>query len=393
VFDISEQGELVQPVASPLVTRKDEVERKLALVRRWLDEHELGGVVLAGADAIAWVTDGTTTAIERGIAVQPLRLVVTGHSVVAVTTNVERPRLAAESSLPELGIRVVEAPWYEPDELERVAIELSDTSPHELASDVLPGFAYLCGDDLVELRLSLSPSEQTRLEHLAVDAARALERALASWSPGERDFEVLARADDALERTGAFAACLIVGGDERVQRFRHPLANGSPMQAFVMAVVVAERNGLHAAVTRFACNGTLPEEIRAARAAALAVEEAMLAASFPGATYGGVLLACDRAYAESGHAGAWREHYQGGPIGYRQREFEIVPTHSASRWFDLEVERAHALAWNPSIAGGGKAEDTYLVEAAGLRRLTDSGEWPLESDRPAVLDVTTGLAA
>ena len=75
VFDSSEQSKLVQPVESHLVTRKGEVERKLGLVRRWLDRHELRGAVLAGADAIAWVTDGTTTAIERGIAVQPLRLV------------------------------------------------------------------------------------------------------------------------------------------------------------------------------------------------------------------------------------------------------------------------------------------------------------------------------
>ncbi len=393
MFDISEQTEFLQPVERDPATRKDEVERKLGLVRSWLQEHELTGVVLAGTDAIAWVTDGTTTAIERGAAVQPLRLVVTQHTVAAVTTNVEQPRLEAESGLPSLGIALVEGSWYEPGGLERVAVELSNAPVEELASDVLPGFARLCGDDLVELRLSLSPFEQVRLERLSLDAAGALEGALASWSPGERDVEVLARVDEALERTGAFAACLIVGGDNRVERFRHPLANGSQMHAFVMAVVVAERNGLHAAATRFASSGKLPESIRASRAAALSVEEAMLAASSARTTYGGVLLAGERAYAASGHPGVWREHYQGGPIGYRQREFELVPTQSESRWFELEIEEAHALAWNPSIAGGGKAEDTYLVEAAGLRRLTDTGTWPLVDDRPAVLDITTGLAA
>ena len=45
------------------------------------------------------------------------------------------------------------------------------------------------------------------------------------------------------------------------------------------------------------------------------------------------LRALDSAYAETGQPGAWAEHYQGGPVGYRQREFEIVPTQTDSRWY------------------------------------------------------------
>jgi hypothetical protein len=59
----------------------------------------------------------------------------------------------------------------------------------------------------------------------------------------------------------------------------------------------------------------------------------------------------------------------------------------------VPVEEGHAVAWNPSVAGGGKAEDTYLVERDGLRRLTETGAWPLRKGRPAVLDTSTGEAA
>jgi Xaa-Pro dipeptidase len=110
-----------------------------------------------------------------------------------------------------------------------------------------------------------------------------------------------------------------------------------------------------------------------------------------------VLRVCDEAYARAGHAGAWREHYQGGPIAYRQREFEAAPptAHGAGSPFtQTTIEPGHALAWNPSVAGGGKAEDTYLVGGGGLERLTDTGNWPLLADgRPAVLDIATGEAA
>ena len=165
------------------------------------------------------------------------------------------------------------------------------------------------------------------------------------------------------------------------------------MARLVMAVVVAEREGLHAAATRFACADGLSTSVRAARDAALAVEAATLEACVPGATYGDVVETLARAYAGVGHAGAWADHYQGGPVGYRQREFELVPTQTASRWFPVALADGHAVAWNPSVAGGGKAEDTYLVEPRGLRRLTDTGAWPLREGRPAVLDVSTGEAA
>ena len=372
--------------------RRDEVDAKLRSLREWLDRRSLAAAVLSGADAVAWATAGLTSAVERGAAVGPLRLIVTADSAAVVTTNVERPRFEAEEDLEALGLALHDAPWFEAESLDLLAAELADAPPEQVASD-RPGFGVDCTDDFVELRLALAAPERERLSRLAVDAAAALEHGLRSWRPGELDRDVQARIDERLEQVGAFAACLIVGGDARVERFRHPLACGAPMREHVMAVVVAERGGLHAAATRFACNRTLSTPARRARAAAFVVETAMLDASTAGATYGDVLVAGARAYEDAGHPGAWRDHYQGGPVGYRQREFEIVPTDTGSRWFGTPIAPGHAVAWNPSVAGGGKCEDTYLVEDGALRRLTETSAWPLEGGRPAVLDIESGEAA
>jgi Xaa-Pro aminopeptidase len=374
--------------------RRGEVEEKLRILRRWLERESLAGVVLGGVDAVAWLSAGLTTPVERGVAVGPLRLVVTQERVAALTTNVEWPRLSVEAGLDELGIPLAEAPWFEPGALEHAAAELAGVPPAALASDLPSGYGRVCADELVALRLALGPPERERLGVLASEMTAALEGALAAWQPGELDLELRARIDEALERRGAFAACLIVGGDERVGRYRHPLACGAELRRLVMAVAVAERGGLHAAVTRFACAGGLPETVRSAARGAREVEQAMLSASRPGVSYGEVMEVCARAYADVGQPGAWREHYQGGPVGYRQREFEPVPGQRESRWFDTRIELGHALAWNPSLAGGGKVEDTYLVEPGGLRRLTDSGSWPLDGDGlPAILDLDGGGAA
>ena len=363
-----------------------EVGRKLAAVRSLVERRQLDAVVLQRADAVAWVTGGLTNRIEAGNPVSAAWVVVTPDAAHVVTTNVELPRLAAEAGLD--GFELHGADWFEPDGLLRMAEEVCDAPAERIG-----GFGVDVDDDLIALRLALDSAEQERLSALAVDAARALERALRGWAPGELDLDVQARVAGELERVGAFAACLIVGGDDRVERFRHPLAAAAPMRHLVMAVVVAERHGLHAAATRFASAGPLPDSVRAARLAAAEVERLVLAASRPSATYGDALLALADAYAAVGHAGEWRDHYQGGPIGYRQREFEIVPTQVDSRWWTAPVSAGTAVAWNPSIAGGGKCEDTYLVQPNGLLRLTDTGAWPLEDGRPAVLDIVGGEAA
>jgi len=86
-------------------------------------------------------------------------------------------------------------------------------------------------------------------------------------------------------------------------------------------------------------------------------------------------------------------HYQGGPIGFAQREFEIAPGQSESRWYREPVAAGHAIAWNPSLPGGAKLEDTYLVAAdGGLSLITTSPGWPSEisdggTSHPAVLEV------
>jgi Xaa-Pro dipeptidase len=363
-----------------------EAEGKLGAARGLLERRGLAALVLAGTDGVAWITGGLTNRIEPGNPASAAWVVVTPDAAHVITTNVELPRLRAESGLAGFELHGVD--WYEEHGFDALAEELVDEPAARVG-----GLGVDVSDDLVELRLALEPAEQARLRALAADVTAALDNAVRQWTPGEPDLAVQARVAAGLEAEGAFGACLIVGGDDRVERFRHPLATGAPMGRLVMAVVVAERHGLHVAATRFASAGRLDDGVRSARRAASDVERAVLNASKVGATYGDALSALADGYVRAGHPGAWREHYQGGPIGYRQREFEIVPSQVESRWFGTAIAAGTALAWNPSVGGGGKCEDTYLVDEDEMRRLTASDDWPLEDGRPAVLDIVNGEAA
>ena len=245
-------------------------------------------------------------------------------------------------------------------------------------------------------QIGLSAAEQEDIADLGRDAAAALQCALTSWQPGERDLDIQARCASQLEAVGADAPVLIVGGDDRLERYRHPMAVGAPVRSLVMAVVVARRGGLHVAATRFAAAAPVDPAYVSLRRRVLAIEDAVLSACRPGATYGAALRALDAGYARAGAPGQWAGHYQGGPIGFAQREFELAPDQASSRWYPEPVAAGHAIAWNPSLPGGVKTEDTYLVTGSGeLERLTCAPGWPLEPDdgrqppRPAVLEVGT----
>jgi len=352
--------------------------------------------VLTSPAAVAWACGGVAPPVDRTAAVDLVWAVFTRDGAALITTNVEADRIRDEYGPADHGFaELAVVPWQDPAGFVLAAQRLAGAPAGALASDGFPGFGFDASDDLVALRLALSPGERDEAAELGRDAAGALQSALRSWQPGERDVDIQARCAAALESAGADAPVLIVGGDDRVTRYRHPMAVGAPVRRLAMAVVVARRAGLHAAATRFAAAAPLDRDYARLRRRVLGIERTVLDASRPGCTYGAALAALDAGYASAGARGGWAGHYQGGPIGFAQREFEIAPDQRESRWYREPIAAGHAIAWNPSLPGGAKAEDTYLVTDDGLTLVTSAPDWPLEPDderqppRPAVLEVGT----
>jgi Xaa-Pro dipeptidase len=355
------------------------------------------GLVLTGPAAVAWATGGVAPPVDRTAAVDLVWAVFTTGGAALVTTNVEADRIRDEYDPGAHGFAGFEAvPWQDPGAFVHAAERLAGAPASQLAADGHPAFGRDASDELIALRLALSAGERDDLADLGRDTATALQAALSSWRPGERDLDIQGRCAAYLEAAGADAPVLIVGGDDRLERYRHPMATGAPVQRLVMAVAVARRAGLHVAATRFAAAAPLPPSYASLRRRVLEVEDAVLSACRPGASYGTALAALAAGYAHVGAPGGWAGHYQGGPIGFAQREFEIAPDQASSRWYGEPIAAGHAIAWNPSLPGGAKTEDTYLVTASGrLQPVTHAPGWPLEPDgeqpppRPAVLEVGT----
>jgi Xaa-Pro dipeptidase len=354
--------------------RQLRVDHARARIGSLRELHDGRALVLSSVGAVAWATGGLSAPIDRAAALDPVWVVLRDAGTTLVVNSVEELRIRSENDLDGLGFDVAVAPWYAPrghvDAVERIVGAPLATCLTDGADGVDVSF------DLTSRRLALSDAEVAVLTALALAATGAVEGAVHTWRPRvSTDRDIAAEVVAELERVGADAVCLIVGGDDRVREFRHPLSVGVPVNHLLMVVVVARCQGLHVALTRTATTGVDPE-VEGLMTLCDEVQRGVDEVTRPGATWGDVYGALGDAYERIGSPTAWREHYQGGPIGYAQREFELAPALTSSPWWDVKIERSTAVAFNPSLAGGAKIEDTYLVEQDGPRLVTDSGAWP-----------------
>lgn len=314
------------------------------------------GVLIRRRSNVAWATDGAdvhcNSFSELGVAV----LLWTPERKAVLTNNVDGPRLAAEELSSDW--EVEETAWWE-----------SQAAPEGRFATDYPG------DCLVDLRACLTPAELERIRALGVEAAETVERLVKDVRPGSSELEVAGELIRRLRRQGTRAPVVLIGGDDRIVQYRHPVPTSHRFEKALMIVVCAERGGLIVALTRLVHFGPPPEELRRRNDAVCRIDEAYHAATVPGARWCDVLAEGLKAYQEAGWPDEWRRHFQGGPMGYEPRDFWATPTETRC------VAPNQAVGWNPSITGT-KSEDTLLSTGEVITR---AGDWPMNGQRPDIL--------
>jgi antitoxin VapB len=349
---------------------------RVAALRARFNDRPL---VLTTPGSVNWITGGLSDPIDLTAPSDPVWIVEAKNGRALVTSEIEAPRLQRDFDLESLGWDVITVPWFDAGAPLRAAASFSGVAPEGLLSDS-DGFGTNVTSAIIRARLVLSDPEREDLRELGALAARALEVGIESWRPGDStDFEIASVISGELERYGAKAVCLIVGGGDRLRSLRHPLAIGDVVDDALMAVVVARRGGLHVAATRSAVTSDDDPILELTRKLE-PVHHAVVGTSTPGHSWGDAVEALAKGYENIGQPGAWREHYQGGPIAFEQREFELAPGQSESPFWDLECDLNTAIAWNPSLRGGAKIEETYLVGNQGFELITNSGAWATTSE-------------
>jgi Xaa-Pro dipeptidase len=370
---INSDTRFVQPNRESRVLRRADAAKRVSEKVR--ESFEGRPLLFTSTGAVNWRTGGISDPIDLTASSDPVWVLDCDAGSALITSEIEAPRLEHDHRVTEMGWDVLTAPWFDDGRRLDLACDYANEAPLAFLSDG-PGIGDNIRDVLTAARLALSDAERDDLRDLGALTGAALGMGMNAWYPGTvTDFDIAAAISATLEAGGATAVCLIVGGDERLRSFRHPLAVGDVVRDALMTVVVAKRAGLHVAATRLSVR-SVDDDIVTLMKSLDGINNTVLESSLPGGTWGDTMIALANAYDAAGYPGAWRQHFQGGPIGFGQREFEIAPTQDDSPFWSLERQRNTAVAWNPSLRGGAKIEETYLV-GDGLELLTATPTWPL----------------
>lgn len=326
----------------------------LRRLRGWLVDSELDRIFLYRPENFAWVTGGASNTVVSGEPVAGLE--VDQFEVIVHTSSIEERRFAEEESP---GLRINTHPWW------RVP---PPRTPNDLAHD------------LTMLRLVLSEGEIDRFRHLGMDVSVGTGSVVRAAKPDWTEQALAGAIAEELIGRGIHPTALLVAGEERIFKHRHPLPTSNPLRGVGMVVVCAKRHGLTANLTRM--RSWNHRDIPALYEQVLAVEAEALQATRPGNSLDDVIAAIREAYGSLDQAEAFEDHHQGGIAGYRSREVLAIPGSS------VELRVGMAVAWNPSLPGA-KVEDTFVLSPSGLENLTGDPAWPTTSirgrDRTALL--------
>jgi antitoxin VapB len=329
-------------------------------------------VLLAGHHNIAWLTSGRANRIDASRETGSARLLVAADGRRFVLANaIEMPRLLDEE-LAGLGYEPIAYPWTEDQDPSRAVRAARSV----LGGDEVPLGADwpLPGTTVVEAALSraralLTDGDIARYRALGREAGLMLGNVCRELTPGDEEREIARTIMDGALALRARPIVTLVGSDERLRRYRHPVPTAKAWKSVVMVALCAERDGLVVSLSRIVSAGG-PPDLEARTRATASVFGRLLDASRPGTTAATLYRVAADGYAAAGFPGEELKHHQGGAIGYRAREWVAHPD-------SREVVQARqALAWNPTIAGT-KVEDTALVIEDRLEMLTTTPEWPL----------------
>jgi Xaa-Pro dipeptidase len=222
---------------------------------------------------------------------------------------------------------------------------------------------------LMRARSLLTDGEIDRYRALGRDAGAALGDVARNLRPGDVELDIARHIMDAAQGFRARAIVALVGSDDRLRRFRHPVPTTATWKQVVMMALCAERDGLVVSLSRIVAADP-PADLDERTRANAAVFGRVLEATRPGATGAQLYARLVRAYAEAGFPGEELKHHQGGAIGYRAREWVAHPRSQEV------VQQRQAFAWNPTITGT-KIEDTALVIGDRVEMITSTPGWPV----------------
>ncbi|MGF7186590.1 antitoxin VapB [Desulfitispora alkaliphila] len=326
-----------------------EINEKESRIAKLMATENLDGICLFKFMNFSWFTSGGTnrvvTGSEAGCAVV---VIIEGKKYIVAPSN-EINRIMTEQVMGQ-GFEPVTFYWYEKplDAIKKLA------GGKKLGTDMPKEGMTFVGDQVDRLRFSLTPNEVQKAKIIGAICSFETSQLCADLRPGITEYEITANLSDRLLSNGIRPAVLLVGTDERIVGCRHPVPTDKALDKYALISLVGEKDGLHVTLTRAVHFGSLPSDLREKQEKVARVDAVMIDNTRIGANSEDPFKAGIEEFAKVGYPEEWKNHHQGGAIGYAPREFRA----GDGREETIVVDQM--FGWNPTLQGT-KSEDTVLT--------------------------------
>ncbi|MFQ3549528.1 MAG: M24 family metallopeptidase [Armatimonadota bacterium] len=332
-----------------------------------MDDIGVDALMLTSVGNFAWITCGANNFVACGAENGNASAIITKNGgKYIVCDNIEFNRIIDEEAK-ELGFEVVSFPWHNPNE--KFEVIKKNISHSNMASDI-PMHNFIDASAKVDAkRQSLTLSEVERYKKLGKDVGKALTETAWIVEPGMSEIEISSILNHYIIAAGAWPLVSLIAADERIAQYRHPIPTDKKVKDIFMLVTGARRNGLIVSASRIVSFSEPSDEIRNKHNAVTYIDTVFNANSYIGNNISCVFKSGIEAYESMGYKDEWILHHQGGPTGYKGREFR------ATQDTDFTICENQAFAWNPSITGT-KSEDTIISTSNGIDFISSDANWP-----------------
>ena len=364
--------------------RKAEIAYKENRLRALMEKMGMKGVLLKRQPNYSWFTAGGINMVSISTDIGFSSLLITEKERFCVANRIEAARNMEEEGLEKLGFSLMEYEWYEGSELDCIKKVMPIKN---IGCDIPLEGTKLIGNEINQLRYSLTNPEIERYLWLGEKTSEAIESVLMEVNRGDSEAEITGELTKRLWKHRIDQVGFQAAADERVYKYRHPIPTEKKVDRYIMLCVMARKWGLITTITRLLSFGEVSKKLRKQYEDNVFIECSMIAATRPGEVTGNILKKTIALYEKLGYKDEWELHHQGGAMGYDIRDY-ICNTNSKEI-----VQENQCFCWNPSISGT-KSEDAFIAQKEGFVFITKPVVFPtlkvqadgIEFIRPNILE-------
>jgi Xaa-Pro dipeptidase len=335
----------------------------LERIRDWLKGQRYDGIILSRRDNYTWITKGNTNHVVQNSEVGVAALLIRQHTVDIIADSSDCARVSKEQN--SLSGNPILVHWYESME-EFLTDYLKNLN---VVSDTGVAGTTNVQKELVTLRMRLTEADVKSYQRIGAQCAGIVEQVCKEAKPGQSENEIANRLRIQCIEKGISPDCVLIGADERILDYRHPMPTDKRIQKTLMCVLGGEKEGFNISLTRMVYFTPIPKELQEKYEKLQYIFASMQMLMKEGMTYSEYFEKIVKLYEEVGYQEEWKLHHQGGPTGYGCRELVVKPTTKDC------IHTGQAYAWNPTITGT-KCEETTFLGKDGLLTLTRTEAWP-----------------